>query len=130
MNKISSNNIKKGDVGIWHYFIKKLNVFSDLKFRIGYGLAGNNRIGSYNSLALMSSIVTAMGDQLTPGYASKQIPNPDLKWEANKTFNMGIDLGFLNQRITISPEFYINLKSASNLNGNLNCSKELEHYAS
>lgn len=70
-------------------FIKKLNVFSDLKFRIGYGLAGNNRIGSYNSLALMSSIITAMGDQLTPGYASKQIPNPDLKWEANKTFNMG-----------------------------------------
>ena len=48
-------------------FIKKLNVFSDLKFRIGYGLAGNNRIGSYNSLALMSSIITAMGDQLTPG---------------------------------------------------------------
>ena len=52
----------------------------------------------------MSSIVTAMGDQLTPGYASKQIPNPDLKWEANKTFNMGVDLGFLNQRITVSPD--------------------------
>ena len=100
-------------------FIKKLNVFSDLKFRIGYGLAGNNRIGSYNSLALMSSIVTAMGDQLTPGYASKQIPNPDLKWEANKTFNMGIDLGFLNQRITISPEFYINRSSNLLLNAQL-----------
>ena len=91
-------------------FIKKLNVFSDLKFRIGYGLAGNNRIGSYNSLALMSSIITAMGDQLTPGYASKQIPNPDLKWEANKTFNMGVDLGFLNQRITVSPEFVRTLR--------------------
>ena len=100
-------------------FIKKLNVFSDLKFRIGYGLAGNNRIGSYNSLALMSSIVTAMGDQLTPGYASKQIPNPDLKWEANKTFNMGVDLGFLNQRITISPEFYINRSSNLLLNAQL-----------
>ena len=100
-------------------FIKKLNVFSDLKFRIGYGLAGNNRIGSYNSLALMSSIITAMGDQLTPGYASKQIPNPDLKWEANKTFNMGVDLGFLNQRITISPEFYINRSSNLLLNAQL-----------
>ena len=100
-------------------FIKKLNVFSDLKFRIGYGLAGNNRIGSYNSLALMSSIITAMGDQLTPGYASKQIPNPDLKWEANKTFNMGVDLGFLNQRITVSPEFYINRSSNLLLNAQL-----------
>ena len=92
-------------------FIKKLNVFSDLKFRIGYGLAGNNRIGSYNSLALLTSVMTAMGNQLTPGYASTQIPNEDLKWEANKTFNMGMDFGFLNQRITISPEFFINRSS-------------------
>ena len=45
------------------------------------------------------------------GYASKQVPNPDLKWEANKTFNIGLDLGFFNQRLTISPEFYINRSS-------------------
>ena len=92
-------------------FIKKLNIFSDLKFRIGYGLAGNNRIGSYNSLALFSSVLTAMGDALVPGYASSVIPNKDLKWEANKTFNMGFDFGFLEQRITVSPEFYINRSS-------------------
>ena len=72
-------------------FIKKLNVFSDLKLRIGYGLAGNNRIGSYNSLALLSSLMTAMGNQLTPGYASTQIPNTDLK--------------------SVSPEFYVNRSS-------------------
>lgn len=92
-------------------FIKKLNIFSDLKFRIGYGLAGNNRIGSYNSLALFSSVLTAMGDALVPGYASSVIPDKDLKWEANKTFNMGFDFGFLEQRITVSPEFYINRSS-------------------
>lgn len=92
-------------------FIKKLNIFSDLKLRIGYGLAGNNRIGSYNSLAILSATLTAVGDTHMPGYVSKQIPNPDLKWEANKTFNLGLDLGFLNQRITISPEFYINKSS-------------------
>lgn len=92
-------------------FIKKLNIFSDLKFRIGYGLAGNNRIGSYNSLALFSSVLTAMGDALVPGYASSVIPNKDLKWEANKTFNVGFDFGFLEQRITVSPEFYINRSS-------------------
>ena len=67
----------------------------------------------------MSSIVTATGDNLTSGYASKQIPNPDLKWEANKTFNMGVDLGFLNQRITVSPEFYINRSSNLLLNAQL-----------
>ena len=92
-------------------FIKNLNLFSDLKLRIGYGLAGNNRIGSYNSLALLTSLNTAMGGQLVPGYASTRIPNPDLKWEANKTFNFGLDFGFMEQRITISPEFYINRSS-------------------
>lgn len=92
-------------------FIKRLNIFSDLKFRIGYGLAGNNRIGSYNSLALFNSVLTAVGDALVPGYASGVIPNKDLKWEANKTFNMGFDFGFLEQRITVSPEFYINRSS-------------------
>ena len=100
-------------------FIKKLNIFSDLKFRIGYGLAGNNRIGSYNSLAILNSLNTAMGGGLIPGFASERIPNPNLKWEANKTFNLGLDFGFLNQRITISPEFYINKSSNLLLNAQM-----------
>ena len=100
-------------------FIKNLEIFSDLKSRIGYGLAGNNRIGSYNSLALMSSVTAADGNGAQAGYASNQVPNPNLKWEANKTFNKGLDFGFLNQRITISPEFYINKSSNLLLNAKL-----------
>lgn len=85
-----------------------LTWLSDLKVRAGYGLAGNNRIGSYNSLAMMNAIMAAMGGSVKPGYVASNIPNPDLKWEANKTFNFGIDFGAFNQRITVSPEFYIN----------------------
>ena len=92
-------------------FIKDLNIFSDLKLRIGYGLSGNNRINSYQSLAIMSSVTAANANGAQAGYASSQVPNPDLKWEANKTFNLGLDFGFLNQRITFSPEFYINRSS-------------------
>lgn len=92
-------------------FVKRWGIFSDLKLRAGYGLAGNNRIGSYNSLALMTSVFTAMGDGLNTGYASSTIPNKELKWEASKTFNIGVDMGFLEQRITIAPEFYINRSS-------------------
>lgn len=92
-------------------FIKNLNIFSDLKVRLGYGMAGNNRIDSYLSLPMLSSVTYPNGDSTQPGYISKQIPNPDLKWEANKTFNFGLDFGFFNQRLTISPEFYINRSS-------------------
>lgn len=100
-------------------FIKDLNVFSDLKLRVGYGLAGNNRIDSYQSLAIMSSVTAANANGAQAGYASNQVPNPDLKWEANKTFNLGLDFGFLNQRITFSPEFYINRSSNLLLNAKL-----------
>lgn len=113
---------KFGDHNKWGYFpavsgawrIKEENFLanvewiSDLKLRAGYGLAGNNRIGSYNSLALMNSVLAAMGGSIKPGYAATTIPNPDLKWESNKTFNVGIDFGILNQRFTFSPEFYVN----------------------
>lgn len=92
-------------------FIKNLNIFSDLKLRIGYGLAGNNRIDSYQSLAILGSVTAAQAQGAMAGYASTQVPNEDLKWEANKTFNVGIDFGFLDQRITFSPEFYINRSS-------------------
>ena len=100
-------------------FIKDLGVFSDLKLRVGYGMAGNNRIGNYGSLAVLSSVTAPSGDGSTPGYVASQIPNPDLKWEANKTFNVGLDMGFFDQRLTIAPEFYVNRSSNLLLNAKL-----------
>ncbi len=97
-------------------FIKKLNVFSDLKLRAGYGLAGNNRVASYSSLALLQSANYASNESVTPGYAPRGIPSIALQWESNKTLNVGIDMGFLGQRITISPEFYLNKSSHLLLN--------------
>lgn len=89
-------------------FIQRLGVFSDLKLRAGYGMSGNNRIPSYSSLPILGSVTYPNGNSTSPGYASNQIPNPDLRWESNNTFNLGLDMGFLNQRLTISPEFYVN----------------------
>jgi TonB-linked SusC/RagA family outer membrane protein len=100
-------------------FIKDLNVFSDLKVRVGYGMAGNNRIGNYGSLAVLSSVTAVNGNGSTPGYVANQIPNPNLMWEANKTFNVGLDLGFFDQRLTIAPEFYVNRSSNLLLNAKL-----------
>lgn len=97
-------------------FIQRLGVFSDLKLRAGYGLAGNNRIGSYRSLELLSSAGYPQGDSFAPGYAPYAIPSRDLKWESNATLNVGLDLGFFNQRLTVSPEFFYNRSSNLLLN--------------
>ena len=89
-------------------FIKKLGIFSDLKLRAGYGMAGNNRIGSYASLELLNSISIPTVKITHRDMCPASIPNEYLQWESNNTFNLGIDLGFLEQRLTISPEFYVN----------------------
>lgn len=100
-------------------FIKNLDVFSDLKLRAGYGMSGNNRINSYASLPILGSVTYPNGNGTAPGYASSQIPNPDLKWESNNTFNLGLDMGFFNQRLTISPEFYVNQSTNLLLNSKI-----------
>ena len=89
-------------------FIKNLNVFSDLKLRVGYGMSGNNRIASYASLELLNSVRYPNGENIVPGYVPSGIPNELLQWESNNTLNIGLDLGFFDQRLTISPEFYVN----------------------
>lgn len=89
-------------------FIKQMGVFSDLKVRLGYGAAGNNNIPSYQSMALWSSVNTPLKESVAPGYVLAQLPNKELTWEANTTLNMGLDFGFFNQRLIITPEFYIN----------------------
>lgn len=97
-------------------FIKQLELFSDLKLRLGYGLAGNNRVASYKSLDILSAVGYPSGDVLSPGYAPSAIASKNLKWESNATFNLGVDMGFLEQRIIISPEFYVNKSSNLLLN--------------
>ena len=97
-------------------FIKKLELFSDLKLRIGYGMAGNNRVASYQSLDMLGSATYPSGDTSAPGYAPSAIASRNLKWESNTTLNIGLDMGFLEQRLIISPEFYINKSSNLLLN--------------
>ncbi len=92
-------------------FIKDLNVFSNLKFRAGYGSVGNERIGLYKSI---SAITTAkdyssgyvFGGNLVGIAYPGSIPNPDLSWEKTKDLNFGLDMGFFNNRINLSVDIY------------------------
>ena len=86
---------------------KTRDVLSNLKLRLGYGVTGQQDITDYMYLAnynLSSSTSTMYNGTylLKPnGYS------PDLKWEQTATYNIGVDYGFLNNRISGSLEFYI-----------------------
>lgn len=89
-------------------FIKNTSsVLSGLKLRLGYGITGQQEIDDY--LYLPNYIIsTNMNTQYNGTYLLKPDSySPDLKWEETSTYNIGLDYGFLNNRINGSVEFYI-----------------------
>jgi hypothetical protein len=88
-------------------FMKNQKVFSDAKVRLSYGVTGNQEIGLYNSLATLSLNNYAFGGANVVGYATNSAaPNPDLKWETTRQTNVGLDLGWLDNRISASIDAY------------------------
>lgn len=80
---------------------------NNLKLRLSYGKAGNEAIGVYETLAKMSNNALTMdGQSATALYPSSRMGNSGLGWETTKTFNVGIDFGFLNNRINGNIDFY------------------------
>ena len=77
----------------------KLNL---LKLRLSYGVNGNNGIDPYQAFGLYG---TASYNGIT-GYLPSQLENRVLSWERNKTFNVGLDFGAFQNRLTGSIDFY------------------------
>lgn len=86
-------------------FIKNLNLFSNLKFRLSYGVAGNNAVDPYSSFSTLSSTSYVWDDLAAKGSAAK-MSNRALGWEKSYEYNLGIDMGFLDERINGSVELY------------------------
>ncbi|MGQ7947319.1 SusC/RagA family TonB-linked outer membrane protein [Flavobacterium sp. WC2509] len=89
-------------------FMKSAPVFSDLKLRVSYGQAGNNRIANYAALGIFNSGSYPLNNQTVSAAFQKNIPNPNLKWESTQSTNLGLDLGFFKQRIALTTELYDN----------------------
>ncbi|TLX76033.1 TonB-dependent receptor [Labilibacter sediminis] len=90
-------------------FIKDLGVFSNLKVRGGWGLTGNNRIGdfdAYNLLNVSASSGYTFNEEYIPGAYQSNMGVPDLRWETTGQVNLGLDLGFMNQRIQVIADYY------------------------
>lgn len=86
-------------------FVKNWGVFSNLKVRAGYGVTGNERIGDYASYALVSTNhVTLDGSNNMPGtHLNQSSPeNASLKWETTTQYNVGFDMGFFNNRLSVT----------------------------
>ena len=79
------------------------------KLRFSWGKLGNQEIGSYAYLASLGASGNYYFDQSKDpqtGMVSTSIPNENIKWETTRTLNVAIDLGFLNNKIQTTFEWF------------------------
>lgn len=91
-------------------FMASQNLFSDLKLRASWGQLGNQQIGGdfpYQSLFGIGSDNYLFGGSIYTGGSQSVLANRALQWETTETTNVGIDAGFLNNRLTLTAEYYI-----------------------
>ena len=85
-------------------FLAGNETITNLKLRTSYGVTGNQEIGDYQSLASLSTAYYVFDGVPILGFA-ETIGNPDLKWERNIQYNVGVDVGFWN-RLDLNLDYY------------------------
>lgn len=79
---------------------------SEGKLRIGYGQTGNSNVGNRILDNFRQGYNYVFGETGYMGVYAQQLGNPRLTWETTSEFNIGLDLGFLNNRVALSMEYY------------------------
>ncbi|NLR79721.1 TonB-dependent receptor [Chitinophaga eiseniae] len=89
-------------------FIKNLNIFSSLKFRGGYGVTGNDRIPDFIYMYLFgpTNVSLGTGSDSYGGTVVTRLSNPNLHWESTSQFDAGVDMGFFNNRVMATIDYY------------------------
>jgi TonB-linked SusC/RagA family outer membrane protein len=114
-------------------FLEDVRWIDNLKVRLSYGVVGNqNGIGNYTTLGLADNNGYEFGDVFQSGYLpSKELSNPNLKWEQSATANIGLDFSFFKGRINGTLEYYNthtkNLLVERTLNASLGYTRMLDN---
>lgn len=103
-------------------FFKNIHdVWNFGKIRFSYGTQGNDKVGrDYPFMAILSSSQVGsnnpIGNTGQVGFRQSYIPNELVSWEKSEKTNIGLDLGFLNRRLSFTADYFINNTNALLLN--------------
>lgn len=100
-------------------FLTNSKYVSNLKLRASWGVNGNDQIADYaylssfvdntvgNVVEFSDYNISGTGIGTASGVLQSRQANPDLKWESTEQYNVGFDLGFFNERISLQTDFYV-----------------------
>lgn len=87
-------------------FMQSQNIFSNLKLRAGWGKVGNQSIDNSAYISTIGTVYYTQNNQMVTGSTVATTANTDIMWETVEDYNFGIDMGFLNDKLTASFEIY------------------------
>ena len=87
-------------------FMQNVSFISNLKLRTSYGITGNSEIPNYRTVAGLGNYSYIINGERVSGIGLARMANPDLKWEKNSQFDIGIEVGLLNGRISFESDIY------------------------
>lgn len=90
-------------------FLDNINFLDQLKLRVGYGVAGNDKFDSHAYMPIIGPDGTTFdyeSGEYIPKYTATYNANPDLKWEENRELNFGLDFGVFKNKLSGSIEYY------------------------
>lgn len=88
-------------------FIKEDSFVNFLKLRASYGIIGNDRIPDFRFESLLNGEgVYVIDDELVFGTAAGAISNPEIRWEEQKTFNVGVDFKFFDNKFDLTMDYF------------------------
>ncbi len=91
-------------------FMKSISWLDDLKLRASWGKLGNSNISpyQYQSTVSFNTVRYYLNDVENTGALPMTPSNPDVKWEASTSTDLGFDLTMLHNRLTITADYYRN----------------------
>lgn len=92
-------------------WMKNIKGLENLKLRASWGKLGNNSIGNYDWQSTYGTSKYSFGGEILNGLAITSIKNYALTWEETAVANIGLDFGFLNNRLTGTVDVYDKLTS-------------------
>ena len=87
-------------------FLKGFDELSNLKLRLSWGESGQSAIDPYQTVGLLGSSTYSFNNDLASGLYPKTMSNKNLTWETTSVFDLGVDFGFFNNRLSGSVDVY------------------------
>ena len=87
-------------------FMDNLDVVSFWKWRVSYGLTGNRAIAPYQTLAALQPVLSVQDGEPVNAVAPTSVANNNLTWETTAQFDVGLDIGLLQDRINLTMDYY------------------------